>query len=150
MTKEDKIIALAKLDGYTISKSDVCNETCRKWYLHYPDKAKIAFEFGMRPNDEGDLEVLAIGHYPPYLTSRNDIVPLVEKWILAEGLEASIGRSSKFSYALYAILDRDNPHKTEAYPYTYILVIAAKAEQIAEALIECAGLTQPIASPEGG
>lgn len=71
---------------------------------------------------------------PDYVGSRDAIVPVVVKWMTAKGDSEQTARSTKFNYALTDILDRDNPRATEDYGWTWILVIAATAAQIAEAL----------------
>ena len=112
MNKDEIIEKLAKMDGFKELKRIGVG-----WYSVEPDKYPAK-------------------RVPDYFESRDAMVPLVEKWVKRDGLEASIARSTKFNYALTGIIERDNPEKERAYGWTYVLVIAATAAQIAEALID--------------
>ena len=72
------------------------------------------------------------GNCNPYLTSRDAIVPVIEKVCNTEEL------SRKFCYALFDILKRDGV-VTTAFSFTWLIVIKATAKHLCEALLRATG-----------
>lgn len=124
MKPELQLIELAKLDGWTNIES-------------VPHLAEEKFQFvGTDPSDPYCFISLKAGEQPPkkylkpYLTSRDAIIPLVEKLITTPELERV------FNYALYDLLPRE---VSEVNAMTYVMAIKAKPAQIAEALLRTFG-----------
>lgn len=122
MKEQDQIKAIAELDGWTIRQDD---DDPTFWLINPQGRLEC-----------GDVEFNKLEHWmhklPKYLTSRDAIVPVIEKWI-----DNSSSRTTAFIDALcwVCLAVRCSPTKTRiSYNFLWIL-LRATPPQLCEALL---------------
>lgn len=110
MTDTEIIIAVAKLDG---------------WSEHETSPNMFVYK-----GVNGEALLHSRPHEFKYLTSRDAIVPVIEKCINTDAIQTN------FNYKLYELL----PRKTaDGNAFTYVMAVLAKPRELSIALLKATG-----------